>query len=75
MPTRRSRAKTIQLDIDSTAIGTATYRNGKLYVEFARDGSQYIYNDVPKSVAQELEDADSAGQYFNDEIRDNYDFD
>jgi lysyl-tRNA synthetase class 2 len=34
-----------------------------------RNGRTYTYNDVPASVWQELQEADSPGQYFNSAIR------
>jgi lysyl-tRNA synthetase class 2 len=39
------------------------------------NGSIYKYQDVPASIAQGLETATSAGQYFNESIKDKYAFD
>jgi len=39
------------------------------------NGSIYKYQDVPASIAQGLETAISAGQYFNESIKDKYAFD
>ncbi|MDB9313788.1 lysine--tRNA ligase [Spirulina sp. CS-785/01] len=42
-----------------------------LNIEF-NNGSVYYYNDVPESVYNELKNAPSLGQYFNQFIRDKY---
>lgn len=44
-----------------------------LEIEF-QSGVVYQYLDVPKRVHEALWQADSKGQYFNDEIRDEYAF-
>ena len=44
-----------------------------LEIEF-RSGAVYQYLDVPKKVHEGLRRAKSKGQYFNDEIRDEYAF-
>jgi lysyl-tRNA synthetase class 2 len=45
-----------------------------LKIEFP-NGSVYLYHDVPDKIFQELKDAPSKGQYFNEKIRDQFGFD
>ena len=44
-----------------------------LEIEF-QSGAVYEYLGVPREVHQELMSAESKGQYFNSEIRDDYEF-
>ena len=44
-----------------------------LEIEFEA-GAVYQYLDVPQKVHEELFSAESKGQYFNSEIRDEYEF-
>ena len=48
-------------------------RSQILEIEF-QSGSVYQYLDVPQTVHEELISAESKGQYFNREIRDDYEF-
>lgn len=57
--------------LSSSAISYVDYENGYLTVHF-RDGSRYIYKNVPLAVYEGLLSAGSAGAYFNAEIRDRY---
>jgi hypothetical protein len=59
-------------NLSSSAIASVDYENGYLTVVF-RDGTSYIYKNVPQSVYEELVVAGSAGAYFNRNIRDSYD--
>ena len=55
---------------DSSAISDIVYREqtGDLFVFFV-DGTSYIYDGVPQSVADAFMSADSKGRYFNKFIR------
>lgn len=57
--------------VSSNAISSVDYENGYLTVNF-RDGTSYIYKNVPQSVYDELLSANSVGGYFNAHIRDQY---
>ena len=57
---------------DSTCFSSVGYSNGTLYVEFRDSGSVYSYEDVPKSVYNELWDASSMGSYYNNYIKGYY---
>ena len=48
-------------------------RSQILEIEF-QSGAVYEYLDVPRKVHEELMSAESKGQYFNSEIRDDYEF-
>ena len=48
-------------------------RSQILEIEF-QSGAVYQYLDVPQKVHEELIGAESKGQYFNSEIRDDYEF-
>ena len=45
----------------------------ELTIEFT-SGKVYVYGNVPESVCIGLEQAPSAGQFFNQHIKDRYDF-
>ena len=47
--------------------------NKKLYIQFT-SGGEYVYNDVPAEVYEELLDASSAGSYFANNIKNVYDY-
>lgn len=61
--------------VESTTMRSVGYdRRGRiLEIEF-QSGVAYQYLDVPQKVYEELTRAESKGQYFNDEIRDGYEF-
>ncbi len=61
--------------VESTTIKSVGYesRTKILEIEF-RSGAVYQYLDVPKKVHDGLRRAESKGQYFNVEIRDEYAF-
>ena len=42
-----------------------------LTIQFAH-GRSYRYKDVPENIADELGSADSAGKFFNDNIKNSY---
>jgi len=70
---RSARTSSFALDVSGSKCLSDGRYNGKtkeLAVTFARDGSQYIYQDVPRSVAKQIE----SGEDFNDLIRDQYDY-
>ena len=48
-------------------------RSRILEIEF-QSGAVYQYLEVPRKVHEELIGAESKGQYFNSEIRDDYEF-
>ena len=64
--------------LTSTVLRAVAYdeRTRQLRVKFA-SGSQYRYYDVPAEVVERLVDPDagSPGRYFNEHVRDSYDFD
>jgi hypothetical protein len=61
---------------ESTALAGFSYNKGlkKLTVTFARTGARYRYSDVPPDVWEALNLSASHGQFFNQFIRNNYDF-
>ncbi|KFB87970.1 hypothetical protein CR62_07390 [Serratia grimesii] len=61
--------------VDSTNIESAGYDSNSsvLEVEF-KNGSLYQYIGVPEYVFQELISAGSVGVYFNQNIKNNYEF-
>lgn len=62
-------------DVLSTNIDMIGYdsENSQLHVRF-RSGSEYVYNEVPPAVYQEILDADSKGGYLNERIKGRYEF-
>lgn len=58
---------------NSNSIASCDYddENNVLTVEFVR-GKSYQYADVPKSVYEDLKDAESPGKYFQSYIRNVY---
>ncbi|MBN9632573.1 MAG: KTSC domain-containing protein [Actinobacteria bacterium] len=62
-----------RVKFDSTAIVSAGYEpeTAVLEIEFA-GGGVYRYRLVPPHVWRELADAESAGRYFAERIRDRY---
>ncbi len=44
----------------------------ELVVTFVRTGQSYVYSDVSRQRVAAFKAADSLGEYFNDNIRDNY---
>lgn len=60
--------------LDSSAISKVTYnkKTKKMNVRFVGTGKSYTYVGVPKQVYQDFIDAPSAGQFFNDYIKDDY---
>ena len=66
---------TIELDVAGRCLSEAYWHDsgdgtGTLFVTFTRTGDDYVYYDVPKDVALELD----GGEAFNDLIRDYYDY-
>jgi hypothetical protein len=63
------------VNVASSAITSVNYDpdSATLSVTF-RDGSFYIYDDVPQSVYDELIGASSPGGYFNSQVRDEYSY-
>ena len=61
--------------LDSSVLAAVTYDSATqiLEVEF-QTGRVYWYFDVPQAVFDALIASDSAGAYFNHEIRDGYSF-
>lgn len=70
---RTSRAKSFSVDVGGSKALYDVRWNGKtkeLAVTFVKDGSQYVYSDVPKSIAKQID----SGEAFNDLVRDEYDY-
>jgi lysyl-tRNA synthetase class 2 len=63
------------MHVDSEAISDIRYDEvrAKLFVRF-HDGDEYVYVGVPGEVHRSFVDADSKGQFFVFEIRDQYPF-
>jgi lysyl-tRNA synthetase class 2 len=61
------------MHVDSEAITDIRYdeERAKLFVRF-HDGDEYVYVGVPGEVCRSFIDADSKGQFFAFEIRDQY---
>ena len=61
--------------VDSSMIRFVRYdpRGRALHIIFT-SGKTYIYMDVPREVYDALLKADSKGEFFNEEIRDQYSF-
>ena len=60
--------------VSSRAIRSVGYRAGTLEIEFV-DGDVYRYFSVPPRVFLELMQAESKGAFFNERIRDRFEFD
>ena len=64
----------IDLDISSSSfIENAEYNTDDQTLILNLDGTEYQYENVPEEVAEELEDAYSAGEYYNENIKGQYD--
>ena len=63
------------MQVESAAISAIRYDvvRAKLFVRFI-DGDEYVYVGVPGEVHRSFIDADSKGQFFAFEIRDQYPF-
>ena len=61
------------MQVDSEAIREVSYdaERAKLFVTFV-DGDRYVYVGVPGEVHRSFLEADSKGQFFAYEIRDQY---
>ncbi len=61
------------MQVESSAIHDIRYdeERAKLFVKF-NDGDEYVYVGVPGEVHRSFVDADSKGQFFAFEIRDQY---
>lgn len=64
--------QTLVLDVAGECLSDARWssKTKELAVTFTRTGEQYVYQDVPKSVAKQLD----GGEAFNALIRDQYDY-
>jgi hypothetical protein len=71
-PNAKRSGKPFALDVSgSTCLADARWSpngGGTLAVEFLKDGSQYLYFGVPRSVANQID----SGEDFNDQIKGNY---
>ncbi len=64
----------IDLDISSSSfIENAEYNTDDQTLILNLDGTEYQYENVPEEVAEELEDAYSVGEYYNENIKGQYD--
>lgn len=61
----------IQLIHNSSALMGFTYEDGDLTIHF-KDGRSVTYLNVPQKTIDELQEAKSAGLYFNLSIRDQF---
>jgi hypothetical protein len=61
--------------VESTTVRSVGYEvhTKILEIEF-QSGEVYQYLDVPAAVHRKFQSAGSKGRYFNDEIRDDYEF-
>ena len=67
-------AEEVELDIASSSfIDEAEYDSDAETLILTLNGSEYTYENVPEDVAEELEDAYSAGEYYNENIKGQYD--
>lgn len=62
---------------DSTAFTEISYWyfHSELHVVFRNSGAGYHYYDVPHEVWHEFKNAESKGSYFQEAIRNNYEYD
>ena len=60
--------------LDSSAIRRVTYnpKTQKMNVQFVGKGKQYTFVGVPEDVYDDFINSSSAGQFFNDNIKDDY---
>lgn len=74
VPTRNEINYTRDLNVDSSNIYWAVYDDltGTLALNFRSSTNVYVYNNVPSSLADGLEHADSAGAFYSRWIRGNY---
>ena len=56
------------LGINSSVISSANYENGRLTIDFS-NGKSIVYKGVPEAKAKGLKRANSAGGYYNRNIR------
>ena len=59
-------------NVDSSNISAYAYENGTLTVKFVT-GSTYSFAGVSKQIAIDLDNAESKGRFFSENIRDEYD--
>lgn len=55
----------------SSFISSMEYENGRLYVAFT-SGSRYVYYNVPERIAEEINAAQSLGQFFHQKVKNVY---
>ena len=62
-------------DVDSSAIDSIAYDKDekKLWIRFT-SGSLYEYRNVEESTVNELDEAESKGKYFHNNIKDRFDY-
>jgi len=62
--------------LDSSAITKVTYnkKTKKMNVRFAGSGKNYTYINVPEDVYNDFINADSAGRFFNDYVKNDFEF-
>jgi len=61
--------------VDSSAIAAVTYDERRQYFDVElKNGRTYRYFGVPPQAYEEFMAAASKGQYYNDEIRDDYEY-
>lgn len=61
--------------VDSSLLSAIAYNPQKKELELAfNSGSHYLYHQIPEGVYEELLNAESKGRYFNDHIKDLYNF-
>jgi hypothetical protein len=58
--------------VNSSNVVSIGHENNKLYVEYRR--GEYVYNNVPKKVYDELLKAESKGKYLCANVKGKYDY-
>ena len=58
-------------EVESSTISAIGYENKELHIKF-KNGTEYVYYDVPAEVYEALNSAESVGKYFAANIKNNY---
>ena len=59
--------------VNDSWITKVTYREDKQQMEIIMNGTAYLFCNVPLSIYNEFKESDSRGEYYNDNIKGNYD--
>jgi hypothetical protein len=61
------------VEVESENIKKFCYRNGKLFVVFAKSPTEvFVYRDVPEATMKRLYKAESVGSFINKHIKPNH---